>query len=76
METQKNTRRKRKDPQSRDFTCSCGKSYLSYAAAYTHVKSKHKLDKKFLDDIGKPSREKLPRGRPRDKKEAFTTREI
>lgn len=37
----KNQRRKRKDPESRDFICKCGKKYLSYAAAYTHVKSKH-----------------------------------
>ena len=39
----KNQRRKRKDEESRDFLCKCGKSYLSYAAAYTHVKNKHKL---------------------------------
>ena len=38
---QKNQRRKRQDPESRDFVCKCGKSYLSYAAAYTHVKNKH-----------------------------------
>ena len=39
----KNQRRKRKDEESRDFMCACGKSYLSYAAAYTHVKNKHNL---------------------------------
>jgi hypothetical protein len=68
MDAQKSTRRKRKDPESRDFTCSCGRTYLSYAAAYTHVKNKHNLDKKILNDIGKPQREKLPRGRPKEKK--------
>lgn len=44
----RNQRRKRKDPESRDFICRCGKSYLSYAAAYTHVKNKHEGDKDFL----------------------------
>ncbi len=41
----KQQRRKRKDPESRDFKCKCGKSYLSYAAVYTHVKNKHDGDK-------------------------------
>lgn len=26
---------------SREYTCGCGKSYLSAAALYTHVKQKH-----------------------------------
>jgi hypothetical protein len=34
-------RRKRKDSDNRDFSCECGKKYLSYAAVYTHVKTKH-----------------------------------
>jgi len=34
-------RRTRNDPDSRNFTCGCGKSYLSYAALYTHIKTKH-----------------------------------
>lgn len=25
----------------RDFICSCGKNYLSYAALFTHIKQKH-----------------------------------
>jgi hypothetical protein len=50
----KNGRRKRKDPESRDFLCKCGKSYLSYAAAYTHVKNKHNLERDFVDNIKKP----------------------
>lgn len=28
-------------PQSRDYKCPCGKTYLSYAALFTHVKQKH-----------------------------------
>jgi hypothetical protein len=49
-------RRKRKDPESRDFVCKCSKSYLSYAAAYTHVKNKHGGDKSYLENISKPDR--------------------
>ncbi|CAM6003741.1 unnamed protein product [Sphagnum balticum] len=61
--------RDRQDPESRDFSCSCGKSYLSYAAAYTHVKNKHNSEKAFLDAINKPTREKLRRGRPKERKQ-------
>lgn len=64
------TRRTRNDPESRDFTCRCGKKYLSYAAVYTHVKQKHNLDKAYLENIGKPPREKQQRGRrPRENKQ-------
>ena len=56
MQPSRNNRRKRKDAESRDFTCKCGKSYLSYAAAYTHVKNKHQLEKTYLIDITKPQR--------------------
>lgn len=34
-------RRSRKDENSRDFLCGCGKAYLSYPALYTHIKFKH-----------------------------------
>lgn len=44
-ELPKQQRRKRKDPESRDFYCKCGKGYLSYAAVYTHVKNKHDSSK-------------------------------
>lgn len=37
----KSSRRKGKDSESRDFICKCGKKYLSHAAIYTHVKTKH-----------------------------------
>lgn len=40
-EEKKKTRRTRKDEEGRNFTCPCGKSYLSYPALYTHVKTKH-----------------------------------
>lgn len=33
--------------KGREFICSCGKNYLSYAALFTHIKQKH--DGKVLD---------------------------
>ena len=27
--------------KARDFKCPCGKTYLSYAALFTHIKQKH-----------------------------------
>ena len=37
----KHRRRKRDDLINRNYTCGCGKSYLSYPALYTHLKQKH-----------------------------------
>lgn len=37
----KHKRRKRDDTTNRNYTCGCGKSYLSYPALYTHLKQKH-----------------------------------
>lgn len=37
----KRARRTRKHEDGRDYICSCGKSYLSYPALYTHIKTKH-----------------------------------
>jgi len=34
-------RRVRGDQAERNYTCGCGKSYLSYPALYTHIKTKH-----------------------------------
>jgi len=34
-------RRSKYDNNQRNFVCGCGKSYLSYAALYTHCKTKH-----------------------------------
>lgn len=30
-----------KNLKPRDFKCPCGKTYLSYAALFTHIKQKH-----------------------------------
>ena len=68
-------RRKRKDPESRDFVCKCSKSYLSYAAAYTHVKNKHGGDKDYLEKISKPDRERLKRGRPKERRQIMVNTE-
>ena len=38
---EKRKRRPRSDEEGRNFSCSCGKSYLSYPALYTHIKTKH-----------------------------------
>ena len=38
--------------KSRDFKCPCGKTYLSYAALFTHIKQKH--DGKPPGNIIKP----------------------
>ena len=37
----KKSRRSKKDEGDRNFLCPCGKSYLSYPALYTHIKTKH-----------------------------------
>ena len=37
----KRERRSKDDNFERNFICGCGKSYLSYAALYTHAKTKH-----------------------------------
>jgi hypothetical protein len=38
---EKGKRRSKKDSNGREFVCSCGKTYLSYPALYTHMKTKH-----------------------------------
>ena len=52
-------RRSKKEIEGRDYTCECGKSYLSYQALYTHKRTKH-ADPVKLEDIPKKKR-----GRPR-----------
>jgi len=37
----KRERRSKDDNYERNYICGCGKSYLSYAALYTHAKTKH-----------------------------------
>lgn len=53
----KRKRRTRNDEDGRNFSCNCGKSYLSYPALYTHIKTKHQ---------GKPEYTKLPFPRDED----------
>lgn len=60
---QRQRRRNRNDPNNRNFTCGCGKSYLSYPALYTHLKQKH--DGKPPQGTTLPSNNgKGSRGRP------------
>jgi hypothetical protein len=51
----------------RDFSCKCGKTYMSYPAAYTHVKNKHNLDKEYVETIRRPKRDMLRKGRPKNR---------
>ena len=37
----KRERRSKDEHHERNYICGCGKSYLSYAALYTHAKTKH-----------------------------------
>jgi hypothetical protein len=37
----KQKRRSKNDSQGRDYVCGCNKTYLSYPALYTHIKTKH-----------------------------------
>lgn len=37
----KQRRRSKNDCFGRDYVCGCGKTYLSYPALYTHIKTKH-----------------------------------
>ena len=37
----KHKRRSKNDIDGRDHKCGCGKTYLSYPALYTHIKTKH-----------------------------------
>lgn len=39
--SKKRKRKPRCTEGERNFHCGCGKSYLSYPALYTHVKTKH-----------------------------------
>lgn len=49
---QRNRRRGRNDPNNRDYICPCGKSYLSYPALFTHIKTKHNGRVKFFQNVG------------------------
>ncbi|CAK81706.1 unnamed protein product (macronuclear) [Paramecium tetraurelia] len=66
-------RRRRNDSNNRDYSCGCGKSYLSYAALYTHLKydvntiERQKHDSKAPDGTQLPNNanQRPGRGRPR-----------
>lgn len=54
-------RRSKHDNSQRNYICGCGKSYLSYAALYTHAKTKHNGE--FPD--GTTTLSKKKQGRPK-----------
>lgn len=62
-------RRSKHDKSERNYICGCGKSYLSYAALYTHAKTKHNGN--FPD--GTTTLNKKKQGRPK-KEDSFSTR--
>ena len=62
----KHKRRSKNEQNGRDYICGCGKTYLSYPALYTHIKTKHGGKNPTGTDQG-PS----VRGRGRPKKVLF-----
>ena len=57
-EGKKNKRRSKNETQGRTFICkSCGKSYLSYPALYTHCKQKHNTCNTSGRGRGRPKKE-------------------
>jgi hypothetical protein len=51
----------------RDFSCKCGKTYMSYPATYTHVKNKHELEREYVEAIQRPKQKMLRKGRPKNR---------
>ncbi|CAD8146328.1 unnamed protein product [Paramecium octaurelia] len=62
---QARNRRRRNDSNNRDYTCGCGKSYLSYAALYTHLKQKHDSVAPDGTHLPNNANQRPGRGRPR-----------
>lgn len=61
-------RRSKNDVEGRVHICGCGKSYLSYPALYTHIKTKHN----GIEPGGtKASKERSGRGRGRPRKNDY-----
>ncbi|CAD8160030.1 unnamed protein product [Paramecium pentaurelia] len=58
-------RRRRNDSNNRDYSCGCGKSYLSYAALYTHLKQKHDSIAPDGTQLPNNANQRPGRGRPR-----------
>ena len=63
---QKQKRRSKNDYKGRNFKCGCGKTYLSYPALYTHIKTKH--NGKMPDGTNANQEEKKVKGRGRPRK--------
>jgi len=57
----KHKRRKRDDLINRNYTCGCGKSYLSYPALYTHLKQKHNGKQPFGTILPSSNRGRKPK---------------
>ena len=66
----KHKRRSKTDQLNRNFMCGCGKSYLSYPALYTHIKTKHEghYPEGTISNLISSSKK---RGRPRKNGEDF-----
>lgn len=60
----KHKRRKRDDVMNRNYTCGCGKSYLSYPALYTHLKQKHEGKQPEGTKLPSSMRGRKPRKEP------------
>lgn len=58
-------RRSKHDCKGRNFTCGCGKTYLSYPALYTHIKSKHNGKTPDGTNANQIQNKVKGRGRPR-----------
>jgi hypothetical protein len=66
--TKKRERRSKEDGSQRNYVCGCGTSYLSYAALYTHAKTKH--EGQFPE--GTTTLHKKKQGRPKVKHIIFS----
>lgn len=61
----KQKRRSKNDFSGRDFTCGCGKTYLSYPALYTHIRTKHNGKAPDGTNASQVVKQTGGRGRPR-----------
>ena len=65
----KRKRRTRNDDDGRNFSCGCGKSYLSYPALYTHIKTKHNGKADFTKGVSNGKEENSCDGKEDDASE-------
>ena len=61
----KQKRRSKNDCKGRDYQCGCGKTYLSYPALYTHIKTKHNGKTPDGTNANQIQNQTKGRGRPR-----------